>query len=599
MSTYVFDIETDSLEANELYCIVAQHLPSKKLYSFPPDKLNEGLELLKSATCLIGHNILGFDLPKLEKLTGINLDDERSIIDTLVLSRLFKPTREGGHSLESWGYRLNKHKLDFAVEDFGKGFTPEMLAYCEGDVELNTEVYLHLKAYEAQGFSEKAIQLEHEVFRIIRGQMGHGFLMDMPMVTGLEAQIAQEIVELEDEVHKTFVPKVTKEKLIAKFTASGELSKMAGNVTLGKGTRLKEDEYNRLKALTADLPNGIDLSYIVRHTSTPFNLGSTKQIGEYLQDFGWVPKKFTPTGQPIVDDKVLTAVRGIPEAALIAKYLTLKKRLAFVSGWIKDVNPETNRLHGYVNTLGAVTNRMTHSRPNVAQTPSSSTLYGTECRGCFTVPKGYKLVGADASGLELRVLAHYMGDEDYANEIINGDVHQRHQGITGIDSRDKVKTFIYAFIYGAGDKKLGSVIGGGAKEGKRLRASILDGIPALKQLQDRVAKAARKGYLNGLDGRRILVRSPHAALNTAFQSAGAIIMKVALVLLSEEIKKRRLDAHFVANIHDEFQIEVREDQAEEAGSLAVWAIQQAGVVLNLRVKLDGEYKVGNNWAETH
>jgi DNA polymerase I-like protein with 3'-5' exonuclease and polymerase domains len=249
---------------------------------------------------------------------------------------------------------------------------------------------------------------------------------------------------------------------------------------------------------------------------------------------------------------------------------------------------------------------MTHSGPNLAQVPSVKAPYGEECRALFMVPKGRKLVGADASGLELRCLAHYMGRWDhgeYAKVILEGDIHSVNQTAAGLPTRDNAKTFIYAFLYGAGDAKIGSIIGKGKKAGAALKAKFLRGLPARGNLLEAVKKAAARGYVIGLDGRHIYVRSEHAALNTLLQGAGAIVMKKALVLLDDELHYRGyvpgVDYEFVLNIHDEFQIECREEIADDVAEAAVAAIRAAGRHFNFRCPLDGEAKVGRNWAETH
>ena len=321
------------------------------------------------------------------------------------------------------------------------------------------------------------------------------------------------------------------------------------------------------------------------------------QIGEYLQDFGWEPLEHTPTGQPKIDEKILSQIKGIPEAEVISEFLMIQKRISQISSWFKELDEDTFRVHGFVNHNGTITGRMTHRNPNMAQIPSSSSSYGKECRACWTIPKGYKLVGIDASGLELRMLAHYMNDEEYTNEILNGDIHTTNQKLAGLESRNQAKTFIYALLYGAGDAKLGTVAGGGKSVGRNLRKSFISNLPSFKALKDRVAGASAKGYLKALDGRKLYIRSEHSALNTLLQGAGAIVMKQALIILNDKIKD--LDAHFVANVHDEWQIEVREDQADEVGRLGVEAIIEAGKVLELKCPLDGEYKTGDNWSETH
>ena len=289
-------------------------------------------------------------------------------------------------------------------------------------------------------------------------------------------------------------------------------------------------------------------------------------------------------------------MKDIPEAQLIGEYLLVQKRIAQVESWV-DAVEDDGRVHGYVNAIGAVTGRMTHSSPNMAQVPAGYSPYGKECRACWVVPKGYKLVGCDASGLELRMLAHYMDDVGYTKEILHGDIHTANQTAAGLATRDQAKTFIYAFLYGAGDAKIGTITGGSARDGKRLKEKFLTNTPALANLRDRVGTAANRGYLTGLDGRKLWIRSPHAALNTLLQSAGAIVMKKALTILAEYAKIYNIQYKFVGNIHDEIQAEVREDQAQTFGWLAVECIKAAGVKLNLRCPLDGDFKIGESWEQ--
>ena len=585
MLKLVFDIETDDLKATKLWCIVAQDLDSNKIYRFAPHQLESGLELLKSADVLLGHNIIGFDIPVIKKLTGVDLSNKK-VIDTLVLSRLFNPVREGGHSLEMWGYKLNFNKIEF--EDYSQ-YSEEMMEYCVRDVKLNTQVYHRLIQQESAGFSKESARLEQGVSLILKEQEQDGFEFNQTKAESLLASLYKRMNEVEEEVHETFKPKVMKEKLTPIILKSGKLGRMAQNETTKKRTKLFDDE---LQHLLDGEP------FVIRTYEIPFNLGSRKQIGEYLQDFGWKPKKFTPTGQPIVDEKVLHKITDIPEAQLIAEYLLLQKRIAQVESWIKFVEDD-GRVHGFVIPNGTITGRMTHRNPNMAQVPSVKSPYGEECRSCWTVKKGNKLVGIDASGLELRMLAHYMKDEEFTNEIINGDIHTRNQKTAGLQSRDQAKTFIYALLYGAGDTKIGQVVGGSKEDGAKLKERFFANQPSFKRLRERVTKASAKGYLKGIDGRKIFIRNAHASLNSLLQGGGAIVMKRALIMLDKEATKNNLDYKFVANIHDEWQVEVREDHAKDFGSLAVKAIEDSGDYYNMRCPLDAEYKIGDDWSETH
>lgn len=586
MTSYVFDIEADGLKPTKMFCIVAMDTETGKFYEYGPEELDKGIELLQNATKLIGHNILGYDIPVIEKLTGVNLDDGSiKIVDTLVLSRLFNPAREGGHALEGWGYRLRHRKIEYDNFEY---YTPEMMKYCKQDVSLNYKVYRHLTTAELPGFGPASVNLEHSVYRILNSQREKGFKLDQQHAMELLAELTGKLSQAEKQVHKTFKPRETSMELVPMFTKAGKLSKMAQVHKETRKVRLSDEEYEK----ASEDPD----KHLIRRDSEPFNLGSRKQIGEYLLEFGWKPTKFTPTGQPIVDEKVLSQVKNIPEAAIIAEYLMLQKRIAQINSWFKELGDD-GRIHGFVNTNGAVTGRMTHRSPNMAQVPSTSSPYGKECRQCWVVDDGYRLVGIDASGLELRMLAHYMNDEGFTYELLNGDIHTANQNAAGLESRPQAKTFIYALLYGAGDAKLGSVVGGDAEDGGRLRQSFFDNLPAFKNLKDRVAGAARRGYLKGLDKRKLFVRSEHAALNTLLQGAGAIVMKQAVINLQESIKD--LDAHFVANVHDEWQIEAHKDVADRVGELGIAAIEKAGNDFNLKCSLTGEYNVGNNWYETH
>ena len=581
MKSLVFDIETDDLNATKIWCLSALDVDTEEQKSYGPSELSEGLELLNSADKLIGHNISGFDIPVIKKLTGVDLSN-KNIVDTLVLSRLFNPVREGNHGLERWGFALGSPKIEF--NEYAR-YSKEMLKYCEQDVFLNYKVYNALKK-ESKGFSKQSVILEHEVYKILNDQRSYGFMLDVEAASKLLGVLNSRIDKILQEIQEVFKPKKETKKIFRRFNPQGKLLK-TGVDNFGKNVRVSDEEYKRLESR----------EYITRIYTKEFNPGSRQQIGEYLQDFGWKPQEFTATGQAKIDEKILSEIKDIKEAEVIAEYLMLQKRVSQIDSWLDELNEETGRVHGFVNHNGTITGRMTHRSPNMAQIPSSSSSYGKECRACWTVPKGYKLVGIDASGLELRMLAHYMNDEDYTNEILNGDIHTANQKLAGLESRNQAKTFIYALLYGAGDERLGSVAGGGRNAGRKLRKSFISNLPSFAHLKNRIGRAAAKGYLKALDGRKLHVRSQHSALNTLLQGAGAIVMKQALVILNDKIKD--LDAHFVANVHDEWQIEVREDQAEQVGKLGVEAIREAGEVLELKCPLDGEYNIGDNWSETH
>jgi len=345
-----------------------------------------------------------------------------------------------------------------------------------------------------------------------------------------------------------------------------------------------------------------------RKKHTPFNPGSRHHIYRVFKEkYDWKPQSFTPSGEPKIDEQILSTLK-FPEAELLSEYFLLDKRIGQLAegnqAWLRLV--KSGRIHGSVNTNGAVTGRCTHSHPNIAQVPACGKPSGAECRALFITRTGWKLVGADASGLELRCLAHYMAHWDkgeYVKVLLEGDVHTANQEAAGLPTRDNAKTFIYAFLYGAGDEKIGSIVGAGRKVGKALKDRFLKMLPALGYLVGTVKQAAGKGYIKGLDGRMLRIRSSHAALNTLLQSAGAIIMKYALVeadrLLQKAGYQPGVDYEFVGNIHDEFQCECRPEIAEEVGNIFVEAIRNAGKFFDFKCPLDGDYKIGDSWRETH
>ncbi len=565
------DIETNGLNPDIIWIAVTKQ-GEQILKHYDAETLREALD---NDAPVVGHNMIGFDAPVIKKVWDIDIDKSR-LIDTLVLSRLENPQRDRGHNLANWGSILGFPKGDH--NDWSK-LSPEMEEYCVRDVEV-TEQAFHYLMTELEDFSEESIKLEHEVQHIINQQIKYGWMLDIKKTHNLLALLKERKYDLEETLRKRFLPLPTfVEEVEPKRKKDGSLSKV-GLKPFGEHWTDVAGTFSRIEY-------------------SCFNPGSRQQIGQRLKMCGWKPRKFTDTGQPMVDESVLSQIENIPEAKLISEYLLVQKRMAQVYSWIDAVDEEDGRVHGYVNSNGAVTSRMTHSKPNLAQVPASYSPYGQECRECWAVPYGKSLVGFDASGLELRMLAHYMGDKEYTNEILNGDIHTANQKLAGLERRDQAKTFIYALLYGAGDGKLGTVVGGDAKDGAELRQRFMSNLPAFAALRLRVSSKARRGQLTGLDGRILHVRSEHSALNTLLQGAGAIVMKKALVILDDYAQRWKLDYHFVGNIHDEVQTEVRQGQEDKFGRLAVSFLEAAGLHFKLRCPLTGEYSYGKSWAETH
>lgn len=446
----VFDIETDGLldEVTTLHSLVMADPDSGEMWSCCDHphyrsptgavvlSLSEGLERLHKATsagaCIAGHNIICYDLPALAKLRGAEFRFAR-IRDTLTLSRLLYPEIKdqdwklvrsgkakpgpwmGSHSLGSWGVRLGNHKGEYGQrEDAWAAWSPDMQSYCEQDVRVTCALWRLLASKHPDA---RSVELEHEFQRVLFQQEQTGFPFDEEAAHALHARLVGERLRLEEEFSRLFPPWWRQGK---------EFTPTADN---------RRHHYVAGAALT-------------RISLEPFNPGSRQDIADRLIKLrGWKPDEFTDTGEPKVDESVLRKLPWL-ECGKLADYLMVQKRLGQLAegdkAWLKLVRPD-GRIHGRVITNGAVTGRCTHRDPNIAQVPAVGSPYGEECRALFRAPPGLVMVGCDASGLELRMLAHYMARYDggaYAKVLLEGDIHTANQKAAGLEERGQAKTFI-------------------------------------------------------------------------------------------------------------------------------------------------------------
>jgi len=616
MATWIFDIETNALldELDRMHCIVAKEFGTNNVLIGnvnDPVKMKQVVRVLEEADEIVAHNAFGFDVPALDMLYGFK--PQGKVIDTLVLGRLIWPNiREhdygraktkklparliGSHSLEAYGYRLGVRKGEYGKrENAWDHWSQEMEDYCIQDVNVLCALYQMILN---KNYSQKAIDLELGFAWIISRQERHGFLFDERAAIDLMVEIRERQSQIADKMKEVF-PTIIVPLNNGKVFTSKVNRKRDGLV---KGAEYCKIDYQE------------------------FNPNSRQHIAErFRKKYNWIPTQLTETGIPVINEQVLESM-DFPEAKLLSEYLLLTKRIGMLAdgnqAWLKAVGKD-GRIHGRVNTNGAVSGRCTHSSPNVAQVPAVYSPYGEKSRSLFRVPAGKKLVGCDASGLELRGLAHYLAGFDggeYARKILEGDIHTTNQEAAGLATRNQAKTFIYAFIYGAGDAKIGQIVESGdnskvransdhlAKVGKKLKESFYLKVPALRKLQNIISNRMshpnkKQRVLKGLDGREYTPRSEHSALNLLIQGAGAVIMKQALInadlMFQEEGWIPGKHYEFVANIHDEYQIEIDEDKAERCKELSVAAIRKAGIDLRFKCPLDGEAKIGGNWAETH
>lgn len=595
----IFDIETDGLldTMTKVHCVGIWDTETQEYTEYVGEAaVDNARETLRNASVICGHNVVGFDLP------ALGIVPNGLVRDTLILARLMFPHIAdkdylsdrvpgkliGSHSLEAWGHRLGVHKIE-GPKDW-KYCTPEMLTYMKQDVMVTVRLWEMLcsEAYEWDvpiydsnpPPGKDCIQLEHDIAQMCFEIEQHGWAFDMATATDLTAKLTVRQQELEHELHKVFGPETIRTPFVPK----------ANNKKLGY---VKGVPTEKVKVV-------------------PFNPGSRHHVGKRLKALGWKPEEFNKDGTPRVDDDILSAL-PYPEAKLLAEYFTVQKRLGQVANgnhsWFRHAvgNLGAVRIHGRYQSGGAHTGRATHSSPNIAQVPASYTPYGKECRSCFIADTGQVLVGCDADGLEQRTLGGYAAafdGGDYIKSILNGrkedgtDLHSINARLIGCD-RDTAKVFFYALIYGAGNRKLGQIIGKSVAAGKAARDRLMKGVPGLGRLTNAVQQRwSDRGYLIGLDGRRLYPRTKNAALNTLLQGAGAIVMKRALANLSKYLTQHS-DCHLVGWIHDEIQASVPEEKAEEYGKEAVRAIERAGEFYEFPCPLTGQYQVGRSWAETH
>ena len=615
MLRLVLDCETNGLlhELNVVHSLVLRDVTTGEVHSCADQPgykpIMYGLELMKQADQLIGHNTIAFDFRALAKVyPGLRLKPDCDIVDTLIMSRVLWPELEpldsqkfgyiepkykGRHSLAAWGERLGTAKIKFQedakkdpeVKNIWEKWTPAMQKYCEGDTLVSLDLYNY---FQTQPLDKRCHELEHEFAKVMARQEDFGFPFNEKAAFALVNTLKARRAEINDELQQVFPP-ITEERISAK----------TGRVLTPK--------------------------------VTTFNPASRQQTADRLQErYPEITFDQTDKGNVKLDDDVLEILgKKYPEAKLLAEYQLLNKRLGQITegkeAWLKHSQAfKDSRIHGAVITNACISGRCSHKRPNMAQVPSVGHTYGAECRALFHAPDGYTLVGADASGLELRALgawlAHFDGGE-YAKLVSTDgfDIHTYNAKLFGIfdgngdipkATRDLSKRLIYALLYGAGAKKVGSVIDitldefAQSRLGRKTIETFYQNLPAIKQLKDKIdERITLKGYLVGIDGRRLQIRSRHSALNQLLQSTGAVSVKKATVILYQDLIAEGLkwgkDFAFVAHIHDEIQAVVKPEHVEVYKKLAIDSFRKSGEYFNLLCPFTGEAREGKNWMETH
>ena len=596
----VFDLESDGLydEVTVVHCIVIHDITKQKTFTYGPESIANALNHLETADVLIGHNIIFYDLPVLEKLHDFKFN--KQTIDTLVCSRLIWPKEvlngiddeyypqvpgglKGFPSLKAWGYRLSDHKIEF--KDFSQ-YSEEMAVYCRQDVNVTYKLWEKICK---QNYALSALELEHRFAWCINKQIKAGIPFDTDAALDLVDKLRTKQKELKEKLKEVFPPIVHQETFIPKVN-------------------------NAKRGYVKGQP-------FVKTRVEEFNPGSRQQIADRLkQKYNWKPERTTKKGNPILNDDVLEKL-PYPEAKLLAEYMLIKKRLGQIAdgnnAWLKLVNNDTGRMHGDLITNGCITGRCAHRNPNMSQVPASYSPYGKECRSLFHAPQGWSLIGIDAKALELRCLAGYLarfGDTNYAKVVIDpeADIHTYNQEMFGVATRDISKRLLYGLLYGCGSLKAGTIIDSNEKDEAVLRKlgstainSFMRGVPALQKLKDGIdQKITERNYLLGLDKRVLHCRSAFNGLNVLLQSAGAIIMKQVVINIHDNIEKNLglmhgNDWEQMLMVHDEVQLACKPEYVEQIKEQALISFVQAGEYFDFACPIEGDAKVGFTWEETH
>jgi len=595
----IFDCETDGLydQATKLHCLVIYDINKQQTFTYGPNQSADAIAHLATADVLIGHNIIFYDIPVLEKLH--DLKTNARLIDTLICTRLIwpkerldeldyeqytevPPNLRGSASLKAWGWRLADHKISF--KDFSE-YSQEMLDYCIQDVVVTRKLWEEIVK---QNYPEPALKLEHDFALAINRQVRAGFPFDVDACLDLVDDLRAKQAELEFKLKEIFPPIRHESIFIPKVN-----NKARGYVKGQPFTKVRLEE---------------------------FNPGSRDQIANRLREkYGWEPEKTTEKGNPVLNDEVLEQL-PYPEAKPLAEYMLLKKRLGQIAdgnnAWLKLVNNDDLCIHGDLVTNGCITGRCAHRNPNMGQVPAAYSPYGKECRSLFHAPDGWDLIGVDAKALELRCLAGYLAIWDggeYANLVTDEsiDIHTYNQQQFGVETRDISKRLLYGMLYGCGALKAGTIIDPNEKDPDVLRHlgrsainGFMNGVPALKKLKQNLELTlSERGYLRGLDGRALWCRSEFKALNVLLQAAGALIMKQVVINVHNMMDAQGYvhghDWIQHAMIHDEIQISCPKNLTKTLQETALSAFPQAQDFFGFRCKIEGDSRVGSDWSQTH
>jgi DNA polymerase-1 len=594
---WIVDIETDGLrdECTQIFVVCVENAVTPEKYSFiTKEEFNAWVQ---RDFKFVGHNSVVFDVPLLNSLWEAGIGISR-VVDTFVLSMLYSPSLSGGHSLEAWGDRLKFPKLEH--KDFTQ-YSEEMRVYCENDTAVTKRLFSRLtRRMRDIGFTERGAMLETYSWHIIQNkQRRHGFPFDVERAHKLYVELRGIEEGLKSEIYKTWPPEFRAVREFAKaYKKNGEYT----------NSYLRHlEQYPELRISE----NGQYCAW----DWVEFDLGSPKQRVDKLLETGWKPIAFTKAGNPKVDEDSLNKfaeISGNAAGKLLAEWVVINSRANMVNTWLNANNEKTGAIHG--NLWLASTLRYRHDNPNSANIPAVRTDKNGrimfEDEGSFTYEtrdlwtcgdtNKYALVGVDAKGIQLRVLANYLNDEEFTNAILSADPHTANQQRLALPSRALAKTIVYATLMGAGDGRIASEANVSLSEARSAKRKFFEQVPGLQKLIKRLQnELARTGRITLCDGSRVQVSSPHMVIPYLLQGDESRIMKQAGIYLDEEIRRHKLDAHKVGDIHDEWQFVVATSSVDKFVELALGVFPRTGNSFEYNVPIEGDAKVGKTWAETH
>lgn len=590
----VLDIEADGLRPSHIWCCVCYEPSTDSFTVFHEDNKEAAKEFLEKQDLIVAHNGINYDFPVLKKLWDVDIKVGQ-VYDTLVASRLADPKREAGHSLKEWGIKLGVYKDHY--EDWSK-WTQEMEDYCKQDCRCCAAVYNKVRE-ELVGFSEFSIKIEMRSQWMLAQQHYNGFDFDMDAAVELKNKMEAEYFQLIQKLQEAFPPrKVLVGQYKVRRRLDGSLTAKSAEIIL------------RPTVEATDEPDVYNI-----YEFKEFIIDSPSEIRERLAPY-WHPviwNKPTKTGEvtaKVCDTNLETVGEDAPEAIKdIVRCKILKSRSTLVQSFI-DACWEDGRVHGDVISCGASSHRMAHRNPNTANIASPKSLYGSECRALFKAPEGKVIVGCDLAGIQLRAMAHYCNDPELTKQILEGDIHIHMAKIYGLipegadeaatkKGRTRGKTVTYAILMGAGAAKIGQLVGGDAKLGKDIMGRLEKGIHGWSKFKAQIESRAKIGWFYALDGRRIKLPNAHLGMSFYLQSFEQAVIKLTMFRYQQRLLKLGVPFKQVAVVHDEFQVECNEADAETVGKAIAESMTESGEKLKVRIRIDGEYKIGRNWLETH